>query len=179
MTERLVFSQTVEGLLRAVGEDLDAPLKARLQRLGLDPTAPLLPAYPQAVFADALRAVAEALFPGEAAHEQEHRVGLRFMDGYAATFIGRAMVPMMRLIGPGRTLQRLSRQFRTGNNYSETKVSELGPGHYELWCSHVSSPGWYEGLLERGLELAGGRDVRVHLTRHDGEGATFDITWRS
>jgi len=38
-------------------------------------------------------------------------------------------------------------------------------------------PGWYIGILSRGLELAGAKDVSVRMVSHDSQGGTFRITW--
>ncbi|MEW5740285.1 MAG: DUF2378 family protein [Myxococcota bacterium] len=178
MPDRLIFSQTFEGLFRAAAESLDEPTIAALKAAGIDPQEELKPAYPLAVFHAVARLLAERLFPGLESEEQLRRLGRRFMDGYAQTMVGRAMVGVMRVIGPRRTLERLSRQFRTGNNFSETRVEELGPGHSQLWCNQASFPAWYEGIVARGLEFTGARDVQVALIRRDEAGATFRITWK-
>lgn len=179
MTDKLIFAQTFEGLFRATAQHLDAPTVAGLQAAGIDPQAELKPAYPLPVFYDTVRLLGARLFPGQAPDAQNRRLGRQFMDGYALTMVGRAMVGMMRVIGPRRTLERLSRQFRTGNNFSETSVKEVGPGHSELWCNQVTLPGWYEGIVSRGLEFAGAREVHVQMIHHDDRGATFRITWRT
>jgi uncharacterized protein (TIGR02265 family) len=177
MTERLIFSQTFEGLFRAVRRVLDPPTASALRAAGIDPDQELRPAYPLPVFLDSVRLLARRLFPEAAEGEGIHLLARQFMDGYAATMVGRAVVGMMRVIGPRRTLERLTRQFRTANNFSETRLREVQPGQCELWCNQVTLPGWYEGLLERGLELSGAKNVRVALIQKDGEGATFRIEW--
>lgn len=177
MTDKLIFSQTFEGLFRAAAPALDAPMVAALRGVGIDPEAELRPAYPLSVFHDTVRLLGQRLFPDERPDAQARRLGRQFMDGYALTMVGRAMVGMMRVIGPRRTLERLSRQFRTGNNFSETKLTEQAPGRSQLWCNQVSLPGWYEGIISRGLEFAGARDVTVQLIRQDEQGAAFEIRW--
>jgi len=177
MTERLIFAQTFEGLFRAVSRQLDERLAAELREVGVDPRVELKPTYPLAVFHDTLKLLGARLFPGESPDEQLRRIGRQFMDGYALTMVGRAMVGMMRVLGPKRTLERLSRQFRTGNNFSETRVREVGQGHCELWCNQVALPAWYEGIIARGLEFAGARDVEVGVIHKDAEGATFRVRW--
>ncbi|GMU58250.1 MAG: hypothetical protein AMXMBFR34_00130 [Myxococcaceae bacterium] len=178
MPDKLIFSQTFEGLFRATAAHLDEPTVAALKAAGIDPQAELKPSYPLPVFHAVVKLLAQRLFPEAGPEEQLRRLGRQFMDGYALTMVGRAMVGMMRVIGPQRTLDRLSRQFRTGNNFSETRVEELGPGQSELWCNQVTWPSWYEGIVARGLEFAGGKDVQVQLIRRDDDGATFRVTWR-
>lgn len=179
MTEKLIFAQTFEGLLRSLSGKLTPALTAGLRERGLDPGATLLPAYPRQVFTDVISFVARELHPGLSPDAGVIAVGRTFMDGYGETMIGRAMMAMMRLIGPRRTLERVTRQFRTGNNYSETKLIAVGATEYHLWVNEVRLPGWYIGIVSRGLELAGGLDVKVELSQHDEAGGTFVVKWRT
>lgn len=180
--DKLIFSQTVEGIFRALGPRLDAELSARLKAIGVDPDRALRPAYPLDVFRQVMALSAAALFPELDAHQRMVALGRAFIDGYSQTMVGRAMVGMMRVIGPRRTLERLSRQFRTGNNFSETRLTDVGsPGAtaFELWCNQVQEGGWYQGLVERGLELAGAGHPQAELIRREDDGATYRVTWDS
>jgi uncharacterized protein (TIGR02265 family) len=177
VSEHLIFSQTVEGLLRAMAP-LAPGARARLKELGVDVDKPLRPAYPLEQFLSVMDFAGACLAPTEPPLEQTRLLGRRFMDAYRDTLIGRAMVAGMRIIGPWRTLERLSNKFRTGNNFSETHLTRLGPTEARLWCNRVSRPGWYLGLLSRGLELAGAEDVAVSLIDQDAGGGTFLVRWR-
>ncbi len=179
MGDKLIFSQTFEGLFRALGPRLDESLSSALREVGLDFQKPLQPAYPLAVFQEVVRLIGQRLYPELDTEGQAHAMGREFMDGYGQTMVGRAMVGMMRIIGPRRTLERLSRQFRTGNNFSETTLTQVGPSEFQLWCNQVTIPGWYCGLLERGLELAGAKGSLAVLLRSDETGGTFRVTWEN
>lgn len=179
MTEKLIFAQTFEGLLRSLRGQLPPRLASGLRERGLDPAAPLRPAYPQAVFLEVVTFMAGELHPGLAPDAAIAAVGRGFMDGYGETMVGRAMMAMMRVIGPRRTLERVTRQFRTGNNYSETRLTPVGATEYHLWVNEVRQPGWYVGILSRGLELAGGQEVEVELLQAEGAAATFRVRWRA
>jgi uncharacterized protein (TIGR02265 family) len=182
MTEKLIFAQTIEGLLRAMGP-LNEQDRSALRATGIDVDKRLLPAYPLAQFIAALDLAGARLAPSASPDERSHQVGRRFMDAYQDTMVGRAMVAATRVIGPWRTLERLANKFRTGNNFSQTKVTRLGPTSAEVWCNQVSHPGWYTGLISRGLELAGAKQVEVKLisnstsTDADDAGARFSVTW--
>ena len=177
MTEKLIFAQTFEGLLRSLGGNLTPQLSAGLRQRGLDLSVSLRPAYPLRVWIEVLSFVARELHPGLAPDTAVAAVGRTFMDGYGETMVGRAMMAMMRLIGPRRTLERVTRQFRTGNNFSETKLSLVGATEYHLWVNEVQLAGWYVGILSRGLELAGGKEVKVELLQRDAGGGTFRVRW--
>jgi uncharacterized protein (TIGR02265 family) len=177
MTEKLIFAQTFEGLLRSLGARLSPRLSAGLRERGLDPTATLLPAYPQQVFIEVLSFLAVELHPGQPLEVAITSIGRGFMDAYGETMVGRAMMAMMRLIGPRRTLERVTRQFRTGNNFSETRLTPVSATEYHLWVNEVRLPGWYIGILSRGLELAGGKEVKVELLQRDDSGGSFRVKW--
>ncbi len=178
MAEKLIFSQTFEGLRQALGGALTPATLEAARALGVDFTQPFLPAYPRDTFVAVVERLAVDLHPTLGLEAAVAAVGRRFMDGYARTMIGRAMVAMLRVLGPRRALERLSRQFRTANNYSETRLRTLGERDFELWCNEVASPGWYFGIITRGLELAGARDVKVVMVDHLAPGgATFRIRW--
>jgi len=178
MADKLIFAQTFEGQLRALGTRLDARVADQLRKAGIDPAAELKPAYPLAVFQHLIVLVGEAVAPGQPPEEQAFEAGRAFIDGYGHTMVGRAMLGMMRVIGPRRSLERLSRQFRTGNNFSETTLRERGDGQYELWVNQVTLPGWYRGILTAGLERAGAKDVTVELERHADDAGTFRVSWK-
>lgn len=177
MTEKLIFAQTFEGLLRSLTGKLTPRLATGLRERGFDPGLPLLPAYPQAVFVEVVSFLSRELHPGLGPDDASCALGRGFMDGYGETMVGRAMMAMMRLIGPRRTLERVSRQFRTGNNFSETKLTPVGATEYHLWVNECRLPGWYIGLLSRGLELAGAKAVKVELIHRDQAGGNFRVQW--
>lgn len=177
MAEKLIFAQTVEGLLRAMGP-LDETAKTTLRQAGIDPDKRLLPAYPLEQFIAALDFAAARVAPGRPRDDQSHEIGRRFMEGYQETLIGQALVAAMRVIGPWRTLERLSNKLRTGNNFSATELIRVGPTEAELWCNQTTRPGWYSGIISRGLEFAGAHDVQVEVLMHGPDGGRFRVLWR-
>ncbi len=178
MAEKLIFSQTFEGLLRSLsGGKLTPSLTTGLKAAGFDPGVKLLPAYPREVFTAVVTCIARELHPGLPVDAAITQVGRGFMNGYGETMVGRAMLAMIRLIGPRRTLERVTRQFRTGNNYSDTRLTARGATEYDLWVNDVTMPGWYVGILGRGVELSGAKDVHVELVERDALGGTFRIRW--
>lgn len=177
MTEKLVFLQTFEGLVRAYGSRFNHELRTNFRLYGFDPER-LLPAYPQQTFVEVLRLISRELHPHEEPNTAIRLTAKGFLDGYDETLVGRAMLAAIRIIGPRRTLERLTRQFRTGNNFSDTRLTQLGPTEFELWCNEVQLPGWYEGLLLRGLEIAGASKLEVKFVkRDDSGGGTFHLRW--
>lgn len=176
--ERVVFEQTVEGLLRALAPRMDDGLAQRLREVGLEVRGKLKVAYPVSTWVQALWISAEALAPGVDRDEATYLLGRRFIEAYQMTLMGKAAYTMARVVGPRRTLERMTRNFRTGSSYGTSRLVELSGGRCELYCSPVTVPGFYRGLVEAALEVAGAKKVKVQLVRWERpEEAVFDVSW--
>jgi uncharacterized protein (TIGR02265 family) len=175
--EPLVFQQSFEGLIRALGDRLDERCAGRLRQVGVDTQGSLAPAYPLDVWVGALRVAAETLAPEVSLEQASAVVGRRFVEGFGATLIGSALLTTVRLLGPERMLARMTRNLRTGTNYLEAWLEQQGPGRYTLTCRPVVIAGFYVGLFTAGLEVSGARRPSVQIVRQQGEEAVYDIAW--
>lgn len=177
--ELLVFEQTVEALfVRALGPRVTPRLRERLARAGLLVDGPLLAAYPFPAWMSFLRIAAEELYPELPLDAGTRQLGLLYMQGYRETLMGRAVLSLLRVLGPRRALQRATHNFRSGNNYTQTRLSERAPGRYALWVNEVGPyPGFTAGIIHAGLEVAGARGVRVEPEDHDGHACTYAVAW--
>ncbi len=174
--EHLVFSQSYESLRRLLGDSLTPPLRERFKQHGVD-FERLLPGYPLSTWLRSLEVTLEALFPGVEENEATYQLGRRMFDSYSETLIGKALMAMLRVLGPRRGLLRIDRNLRTMNNYSATCLRELTPSHFELDVNLVRYPHYYRGVLESGLTLAGAKQLAVAVLRHDQRATTFDLNW--
>jgi uncharacterized protein (TIGR02265 family) len=93
------------------------------------------------------------------------------------TVKGKAVYALTKVIGPHRTLERMQRNFRSANNYTETELRKVGPTTYELKFNHVVRTGYFRGLLTEALEKVGVQGLSVRLLASNGQEATFGITW--
>lgn len=180
VAERLVFSQTVEGLfLRALKDQLTERLKDRLAtEAGVNLRAPLKPGYPMKSWDMAVAVAAEELHPGVETAAAFELLGAALTQGYFDTMIGSAMAAMLRLIGPPRAIRRIERSLRSGNNYSQTSLIELSPSHFEIPTNEVGRlRDNLRGVIRRGMEVAGAKNVRCKVLRFDDAGAVYDIEW--
>lgn len=178
MTEKVVFEQTIEGLfVRALGSRMTPAIKTQLKGAGLDLDAKLLPAYPFDVWMKALEVTARGLFPEQSMEQAMFRVGESFVEGYRETFLGRAVLGMIRVLGPRRTLLRSTQNFRSGNNYTETKITEVDPTTIDLWMNEVGAwPTFTAGIIHAGM-AATGATPRIDIRDHDGHACTFRVSW--
>jgi uncharacterized protein (TIGR02265 family) len=177
--DRKVMDNAFEGLFkRAIDLDAHPNLKRRLVELGIDFEKGLKPMYPQAVWAQSLVAAAEELAPQEPLPKAVRALGERVVLGYFETLIGRPLKAMVRAIGVRRTLTRMTQSFAAATNYTATRLEELGERHHELWMNEVGlTQHSTAGILQTGLSIAGGKNVRVEIVKSDDEGVTYDVTW--
>jgi len=180
-TEKVVFDHTVEGLfLKALGKRLTPRIKERLREVGIDLQAKRLqPAYPFDSWMAALRIAADEVFPGVPEDRAMFQVGELMIAGYQQTVMGKALLGMMRVLGPRRILQRAQQSFRSGNNYTETRLTEVDATTVDVWVNHIGTyPTFTSGILYAGVSAAGGKQVEVQVLGFDGkEGGTYRVRW--
>lgn len=175
-SDDIVFEHTMQGLLDVIGPQLTDAVRDRLREVGVDPGA-LLPAYGTAIYRRALEVVRQSLFADLPPDEGNFAIGRAFFQRYERTLMGRAVLVAIRVLGARRMLDRMSRNFRTANNYTETRVTELGPCDCEVWFNRIIEPHYYRGLLTEALSRAGSDQYEVLLQSHDAGGAVFRLRW--
>lgn len=178
MSEKVVFNHTIDGLFReALGERVTPELKVRLKAAGLNLDAKLLPAYPFDTWMKVLELTCQVLFPALPMDQAMFRVGESLLDGYQKTFLGRAVLGMVRVLGPRRTLVRATQNFRSGNNYTEAKVTEVDVNVHDLWMNEVGPwPTFTAGIIHAAMK-ATGVAPRIDILQHDGHACTFRVSW--
>jgi len=175
--EKIVFDYTMEALLRVLGQPLLPEHITGLVATGVNPRQ-LEPAYPVDVYSQVLDFIMGQLWPELPPEEASFELGQAFMAAYRQTLMGKAVFAMTRVIGPHRALERMSRNFRSANNYTETRLHPVGPSSYELWFNHAPHTGFFRGLLTEALEKTGTQGLSVTLvSRGEGGEATFLLTW--
>lgn len=174
----VAFTQAFEGLFRTLGTAPRPELKRQLREAGVDLERPLQSAYPAATFARCIELVAAELSPG-APRERAHWIaGERFLEGFAQTLMGRAMFGLLRVLGPRRTLLRMERNFRTGNNYLRMRTEELGVGRIRLHVEdHVEEPEYLAGILCFGGQEVGARNLAVTIPERAPGRCTLEVSW--
>lgn len=177
----LIFNHTIQGLFsRTFNEGVPAELKAQLRAAGVDLDKPLLPAYPVHTWCRCIELSAPVAFPRERRELAWRKLGERMIDGYQDSMIGSAMFSMLKLLGPKRTLQRAQKNFRTGNNYSEVRITEVGPTVMDLWFNETEEPlrHFTSGLVLAGLRASGTEAPQVDIIDKDAKGFTVRAAWK-
>lgn len=179
MADRYIYQVAVEAFfVRAMKGRLDEATRARVREAGVALDEPLLSVYPAEVFHRAVALVGESCYPGLPRDEAHYRVGREHLDAFVESYPGKMMAALARQIEPRMILDYTATFIRLGNNFTESRARPLGPGHSELWLNDVGDvPGWYRGILQRGLEVANVKGVSVVTTAVAPPSVTFDVTW--
>ncbi|WP_257457561.1 TIGR02265 family protein [Archangium lipolyticum] len=178
--DRMVFVQVVEGLLRhGVGERVTPRMRERLRQAGLDLDRPLLPAYRLDMWKHCLHIIIAEVYPGVPREEAFRQLAARHVEGYGQTLVGRALLRLLRLLGPKRTVHRMVQALRSSDNYTEVQLKELGPSRYEMWMNSVlDAPGYAEELFTSFLRVSGAEEPRVVIVHREEEGTTYLLSWK-
>jgi uncharacterized protein (TIGR02265 family) len=180
MADRYIYAVAVESFFqRAMAGRLDAATRARLREVGVAVDEPLLSVYPAAVFHRAVAVASEAAYPGLPAEEAHFRAGCAHIDAFVLTYPGKMMAALARQIDPRTILEYTATFIRLGNNFTETRARVLGPTRVEVWMNEVGVvPGWYRGILHRGMEVSNVTGVAVALVPGTTPpAAAYDVTW--
>lgn len=178
---QVVFSHSVESVFsRALGGEVPPALQDRLRKLGLDLSKPLLPAYPVPVWNQVLELTVATISPGEPVPQAACLLGERMMHGYRATLVGQAVLAMAKLIGPTRALKRSRQSWRSGNNYTEVEIAELGPTDFRTTFNETGISRWVsQGLLKAGLTFAGAKELTVNVESFTELNVVYRVTWKA
>lgn len=187
--EAVIFSSAVEGFVKSLGGKFPIHLREEFTKLGINLDQPA-PAYTLDVWERAMRLVAQDLHADEPENERYRIMGRDFIKGYIQTAFGKAALAFTRLIGPRRTLHRMSHNFRSAANYIGCEAKDLGPRHVELrtWMLPEYLPAWRNrptffvhyrrGVLEELMALQNvAATVDILSYRAEDQVAVYAITW--
>lgn len=177
--DRRVLDIVFDGLLKkALKNELTFAAKSRLKQLHVDVEGRFEPLYPHPVYLATLHILNQELMPSLTEEQAFRALGARAVLGYFDTLIGRALKQMLRALGVRRAVDRMTQNFSATNNYTRTHAEDLGPRHVRLWMNELTDTRFVmAGILEAGLGVAGGKNVRATIERVDEFGCTFDVQW--
>jgi uncharacterized protein (TIGR02265 family) len=173
--QRVAFSSLIESLGRIL-EPLDVPTLTKLRELGID-LEHLQPAYPVETWYAGVELALSRFDPALSPEQKQNHFGVRLVEVYGDTLVGKAMYAMMRLIGPERSILRATRSFRTATNFLETTTVQHGPRDWQLTMNEVVLPYRYPGFFEKALSVAGAKNVKTWLVDLSATHATYRSTW--
>jgi uncharacterized protein (TIGR02265 family) len=176
----------MEGLvLHAMKGRLDAEAQRKLLALGVDVSRPLVSAYPLATLLGTLKLCAELRYPELPREEARYQLGLRALEGFGATPMGKALFGMARTWGARRMLGHMTRVFQTGINFARARATELPGGDVEVAVEVLPEyrasihhrpgldPYFIRGIITQLVEVCGARAPVTLLPPKDPEGLSF------
>jgi len=168
-----VFPAAIEGL----GEKVTPQLLAQLEERGVD-LAKLPPAMPVEIWATHMDFIRSRVFPQLEREEGLRFIGRSFIEGWKRTLVGSAVSALLKLVGPARTLPRLTRTFRTSDNFSAADTTLLSPKSARIVINDVNGmPTMWRGTIEGGLFLLVD-EGSVEIENRDPPGVSLLVTWR-
>ncbi len=174
----VVYKHLVEGLFeRALRERVTPSLAGKLRAAGLD-LSRLEPEYSANVFNHCLQLTVAELWP-ELSEDDGHRaLGRLFVAGFSETGVGTALTGMMRILGPEKALDRLTRMFRMGGNFYQSRVTHESDHCARFWLSEGELNPWMHAAIIQGvIQDAGASRVEVEVESRDATGCTYLIRW--
>ena len=180
MADRYIYAVAVEAFFqRALAGRLDPATRAKLRDAGIAVDEPLLSVYPAEVFHRAVAIAAAAVHPGLPPDEAQYRAGRDHIDAFVQSYPGKMMAALARQIEPRTILEYTATFIRLGNNFTESRTRALAANRVEVWMNDVGEvPGWYRGIVQRGLEQANVKGVEVRIVSGPPPpSATYDVSW--
>jgi len=177
--ERVVYQSLLEALyVRGLEGQVTPALRRALLKEGLNLDA-LPTSLPVPVYRRCLEITARELYPELSLHDGSREVARRLARGSWTTPLGRAMTGCLRLLGPRRAVEWLSRLFRAFDSYSEVRAIREAPGCYRIRFNAPDVPdGYAEATLEEVLREAGARNPEARALGRDAETSSFRVTWQ-
>ena len=176
---KLIFSSSIEALLTVTEKNatrVSQQTRRELNALRIGPPHKLEPAYPAEDWAMAVKLISADLFPGREPDDQHKELGRATVLQFAEGFLGKAMFAAAKVMGARRSLDRMTRNLRTGANFIETRFTVIDEKTHELWINDVTDvPGFYAGLLIAGADTMPGWPDRVDVKKRDGSACWYEL----
>ncbi len=176
--EWFVYEHTVEALFfKALHARVGPGLKDKLKPLGIDLDGKPKN-VPQPEWVLALRLAADELFTGPL-DERYRSLGRAVLQRFEDTLMGKAIMSVMRVMGPARALKRIESNLRGGNNFIRASLDQKGPNEFVSEVNECNgNPHYIAGVIEGALHITGAKEVSVKVLEFDGHAAKYAITWR-
>lgn len=176
--ERVVFSSMIEAYLKGLGPLVTPKTLEELKQAGLN-LGKLPPAFPEKQMLQFLEIFARNAWPHEQHPERMRLLGQHAIKGWQSTLLGSAASAVMKVMGPHRSLARLTKNFKTTNNFSEATYQLVGPNEALVTVNDVQGIiTYWKGVFEQGISIVAS-DPKVTIDKQlPGPDATFRLTWK-
>jgi uncharacterized protein (TIGR02265 family) len=176
---RVVFGSGFEALFSKDFRTKVTPqLEKELSAVGVRLDRPFNPAYSVEVWSSVLSLCAKHLYADDSLPEAYRKLGRSTVVGFGETFMGKALFPLLRLIGPVRALDRAARSYASTNNYTKVVLTQISPTCFDFYLNEKHTlPEYDMGVIEEMLTHLHVPSPRVNLQAQDTEGFTMRLEW--
>lgn len=176
--ERVVFAVSFEAMfVRALGATMPAELRQSLAAMKIQLES-LEVAYPLQTWKRALAEARRILHPNLPDAEAYEQLGRIFVRSYFETFLGRAVKPLLKVIGTSRSLDRMRQNFRGGNNFSDATLEKTGEKSRLFHINDdLGHPSFVLGIIQEGMVIAVEPTFRMTVIATDPPKASYRCTW--
>ena len=173
---KLIFSSAMDALLKVIQGRITPETQRALAAMRIGPPHRPEPAYPAEHWAAAVKLISADMFPGGDLYNQHRQLGRATVLQFADTLMGKAMFGAAKIIGARRSLDRMTRNLRTGANFIETRFTVLDEKTQEVWMNDVTDvPGFYAGLIGAGVDFIPGWPDRIEVKKRDGAACWYEL----
>jgi uncharacterized protein (TIGR02265 family) len=176
MTERLIFENSVAGMLRCLSKPIEPSMLIQLTSIGINPHK-LKPAYTVDEYMKLMNVLGAHKYSHLQEAERDYELGRDFIKGFFDTMIGKALFSVAKVLGPLRGTRRLPRSMKSVNNYTEAGITEFSEREVEVWITPAFRPHFYVGLFEESGKLMFGPKYQVNFKSFENEKGVFRISW--
>ena len=178
--EKVVYPDAIISTVDAARDKLSPRIMQRLKDEAGYEDGVKRPSYPISTMDRIVKIFAAELYAGVPPDEAQYRVGQLAMKRYGDSTVGKALMPLIRMLGPMRFLKRLPSMFRQANNYADVQVEVTGPTTFLLHHNEVSElPHYFRGVMQASIALIGLKDPQCQLLEYDGHRARYEVSWRA
>lgn len=172
-----VYEHTVDSLFfKALAARISPPLRQKLKALNIDLDG-RPKNVPQGDWVQALRLAADELFTGPI-DDRYRALGRAVLQRFEDTLMGKAIIAVMRVMGPARALRRIEGNLRGGNNFIRATLEQKGEREFVSEVNECNgNPHYIAGVIEAALHIAGAKEVSVKVLHFDGHAAKYAINW--
>lgn len=177
--ERPVRVSALEAILRGVGHAPGSPSWREAAALLGGQLGALPEVVPVESYVELMRWAARTTFPTLIPSQGVYEVGLRLVDGYQKTLVGKLQLATLPLLGPHRIAMASPELFRRNAPFGTRTIHKVGPTQYRLEFRGIPIPSeFYAGALTSSLRVAGMKGGQITPRVLGPEDVDYEISWR-
>jgi uncharacterized protein (TIGR02265 family) len=177
--ERLVRVSALEAILRGLDHTPGSPAWREAATLLGGQLGALTALVPVEGYVELMRWGARTAFPTMSPSKGIYEVGLRLVDGYRKTLVGKLQLATIHLLGPHRLVMASPDLFKRNAPFGTRTVHKLGPTHYRMEFRGIPIPAeFYAGVMTSSLAVAGMKGGHVTTRTLGLEDVDYEIRWR-